>query len=1024
MNRCHKTILLILLIGSVSSAIIYVQANGARFKKRPGITFPASLVLDEHSSPLVALNGKVGFISSVTGGALISFSLTSGRVLSSIGIGESVGAISMIETNNSRLIAVPAINDPANGHPATVSIINATSARRPEIKSFIAFPLDTHFTPATRALLTRDARFGLVASGLDEASLFSFNVDTGQIISRISLPGSASEVTLYESTTDNEAVEGNNLLAVSSGSANRLSFFKLDDGGELSLLSEFTPSSGRLGASNNPAFSADGRTAYIAASDGERLFAVNPSTGAEMGGVSVGPAPHRITAATDSTGADLVGVVCCRQQGDTRPGGVTIIKSQKGCLTIKTEFIPPGGIEFSRANNVVFNDDVSFAFVPSKTGLFYAFNVETGMIEANQTVGSELQSITLSNEGRVIVAVRSSSDGDEIAIIDFDAGDSGPADVAPPAIESVSPDIAVQGRSSDLPITVRGENFSETSLILANGIEMRTRSVQPQNALTATLPEMLFARRGEISLQVKAEDGTLSEPVSLRIMEANDPFIKSVAPSEVPNAGKIISPPFPLKVTGKNFGPHSIIFIANQPLDTERLGPRELTTMVPPELIRAVGKVEVQVRDESEAGLVSNIETLRVFGPRVVRLELLAKGPAAGESDIKCKITGKNFQEGAQVQINGLAIPAERKGSTLIIAAVPRQIVQKATAINLVVINPDEAISVSKELDLPTPRITAVRPDRLLAGRPRIRVSIIGANFARGVRVYVGDSDCRKVQVEPRRVHFRSSRRLVLTLSSGPGKLIEQPGLLKFRVVNPERSDNGRSAERAITVDGPEVRHVRIRRDAGDESSLRLTLVGSNFRAGARVEFVKAGAVYHQQSPAQTTHKRLAVVVSSARITALGQFDLRVINPGNVPSNLFRIEPGAVSQGADARQGPGVAQQSVAATPPETAQATVNGVRAQMDAGVLRVFVDADGTVEFKDFTLSNPARIVIDVMGARNAFGNKIMRIGTASVERIRVGQPAQGIVRVVLDSKQTVPYQVKREGDSLIIAVGQAGL
>ena len=184
----------------VMLSLVVVQASDhrARLGGTRTLSLPANAVLDEHAEPLISSNGKVGFISSVTGGSIISFSLASGKVFSSIAVGDSLGPISMIETAGRRLIAAPAANDPSHNHPATISIIDATSAKRLELKSLIFLPSDASITSSTRALLTVDGRFCLIASSFDEPTIFSFDVETGQVVSKISLVGRPSEIALYD----------------------------------------------------------------------------------------------------------------------------------------------------------------------------------------------------------------------------------------------------------------------------------------------------------------------------------------------------------------------------------------------------------------------------------------------------------------------------------------------------------------------------------------------------------------------------------------------------------------------------------------------------------------------------------------------------------------------------------------------------------------------------------------------------------------------------------------------------------
>src|SRR5215471_6980794 len=104
-------------------------------------------------------------------------------------------------------------------------------------------------------------------------------------------------------------------------------------------------------------------------------------------------------------------------------------------------------------------------------------------------------------------------------------------------------------------------------------------------------------------------------------------------------------------------------------------------------------------------------------------------------------------------------------------------------------------------------------------------------------------------------------------------------------------------------------------------------------------------------------------------------------------------------------------------------QATMlRSVRAEASQAGTRILVDADGLAQYKDFTLTNPSRIVVDFQGVRSEFGNKTLSVDGGPVERVRVGQPSPNMVRVVIDSKSKLPYNIARQGASLVIAVGDA--
>jgi type IV pilus assembly protein PilQ len=98
----------------------------------------------------------------------------------------------------------------------------------------------------------------------------------------------------------------------------------------------------------------------------------------------------------------------------------------------------------------------------------------------------------------------------------------------------------------------------------------------------------------------------------------------------------------------------------------------------------------------------------------------------------------------------------------------------------------------------------------------------------------------------------------------------------------------------------------------------------------------------------------------------------------------------------------------------------VRTVRHETAGNAIRVIVDTDGAAQFKDFVLADPWRVVVDITGVKLATSNQTINVGATSVDRYRVGQPAAGTVRIVLDTKSKVPYTVERDGTQLVITIG----
>lgn len=866
---------------AVTQASDRMQLRDAR-----SVSLPSYAILDENAQPVIASSGKVGFVSSVTSGALISFSLTSGKIISSTVVGDTAGPISMVEVGGKRLIAVPAVNDPASGHPATVTIIDATKARSLDMRSLIALPLDAAITPGTRALLTRDGRFCLIASSLNEPALFSFDAETGQMVSRLSLPGRPSEMALYEGGA-------RRLVAIASAVANTLSSIKVDDQGQLSLGASFTPTGAAFDASNNPVFSLDGRRLYIAASTGDHLFAIASDSGALVGDLSIA-SPQRLTIGAAKGGSELIAVTHIRRPINEKRG-VTVVTSNQGSLAIKSEFAPPDGIEFSRANNVAFDNSAEVAFIASTTGLLFAFSTETGELESYHLIGSELRRVALSEQARSIAAVRSTPRGDEVVIIGFDmVASAAEDDESLPVIDSISPSEVEQGQVRKVRVTAiapAGRRFAEGSLLVADGeVIAQSNLLRKGKALEAKLDDSKFARVGAVPIQVRAPNGTLSQPKLLTVKPPHAPKINRLRPSEVPGPVE----PFTLKVFGENFRWSSKIVVGDRELITQFISAREIQANIPEELARTVGDFKVRVKDSTVPDLVSNEQSLLIFGPRISDLGTTVPTVVAGAGGFGLRIRGDNFREGAQVKINGESLSAGRVqlvSSKFIKASVPNRLIHNRGKLVIAVENADGNLSNTKEIEALAPVITDFEPGKVVAGWTDVRVVIRGQHFRRRARLVVSaQTDSTEIAIGRKRVRFRSNNRLIVTLTGEQfNALLARPNALKFTVFNPNNGGGVASDVKELNVVGPEISDAIISPLKKDPAHIKIVIEGANFRKGAVVRFLnEEGLSLHERTPSIIKEGRVTLIMNARRLEkikdAMPNFQLRVVNPGGIES--------------------------------------------------------------------------------------------------------------------------------------------
>jgi hypothetical protein len=105
----------------------------------------------------------------------------------------------------------------------------------------------------------------------------------------------------------------------------------------------------------------------------------------------------------------------------------------------------------------------------------------------------------------------------------------------------------------------------------------------------------------------------------------------------------------------------------------------------------------------------------------------------------------------------------------------------------------------------------------------------------------------------------------------------------------------------------------------------------------------------------------------------------------------------------------------------QQAAATLQRVRSQVSGGVVRIYIDTDGVAAYRDFTLSGPPRIVVDLSAVKNGVGYRTIPVAAGTVERVRVGEPEAGTTRIVIDLSSQSGYRVAHVGSSLVITVGE---
>jgi type IV pilus assembly protein PilQ len=103
----------------------------------------------------------------------------------------------------------------------------------------------------------------------------------------------------------------------------------------------------------------------------------------------------------------------------------------------------------------------------------------------------------------------------------------------------------------------------------------------------------------------------------------------------------------------------------------------------------------------------------------------------------------------------------------------------------------------------------------------------------------------------------------------------------------------------------------------------------------------------------------------------------------------------------------------------------VTGVVAESAGSGKAISIIGDGSLEHRDFVLTGPDRVVIDLVGVQNGVPERAIEVSAEPLSRIRIAQfrtRPERIVRVVLDVTRPVDYEVVADGDGVRVLLDEA--
>ena len=310
----------------------------------------------------------------------------------------------------------------------------------------------------------------------------------------------------------------------------------------------------------------------------------------------------------------------------------------------------------------------------------------------------------------------------------------------PPTVSSLSPDTGLAAGGT--VVTITGSNLTGASSVDFGATPAASFRVTGSTHITATSP----AGTGTVNVTVKTPGGTSAVASDDQFTyQAPSPTVYSVSPSQGPTSGGTT-----VTITGSNFTGASSVGFGSTAASFRVTGPTTITATSP---TRLPGLVYVTVTTPGGKSAPTNFGEFTYSTPMPVVGSLTRRtGPTAGGTIVT--ITGANFVRGARVRFGATVARSVQVMSATRIEATSPAHTSGSVNVTVTTRGGTSRISPSDRFDYLAPRVTSVSPRK---GPVRMSVTIIGANFVRGARVWFGTRLATHiVVVSPTRIVVRS----------------------------------------------------------------------------------------------------------------------------------------------------------------------------------------------------------------------------------------------------------------------------
>ena len=166
------------------------------------------------------------------------------------------------------------------------------------------------------------------------------------------------------------------------------------------------------------------------------------------------------------------------------------------------------------------------------------------------------------------------------------------------------------------------------------------------------------------------------------------------------------------------------------------------------------------------------------------------------------------------------------------------------------------------------------------------------------------------------------------------------------------------------------------------------------------------------ESRSGATHARIELVGRTAVTTR--------IEPNGNNLQIILEGPAAPAATQASVEMPVQEEETPQVSAPQASATVLTAVNVSSSEDSQLVTLVGDGVLEFRSFELSDPPRLVVDVVGVTNKVDGKKIPVNTESLEQIRVSQfskTPENVTRVVFDMNQHTPYHIDTEGSSVVV-------